>query len=292
MVNSIEVVEYLAAIWSSAGKNDAKIMNTACSYGRLKCVKVLRREGFKWGPKCIASAAQYGHCDCLEFAHTNHCPWEASTVHGCPADSYAWVWAAEDGQLESLRILHEFQVPWDVEASDAAAESEEFECIQYLHEIGCPWKGDTLSWSTCKGRVDILQYAMEEGCNHFDDLVEVTVNNGQLPCLQYLVESQGLYMQEDGLIFAEALLGGHLSCVMYLMDQGCPSNITGLREPDPRYGYSYGSNDTDVLACLEYAVGHGWSCSPIVRDYFLKEGMTLCLDYLVNAGQVKPFLAN
>ncbi len=362
IVDSIEVVEYLAALWVPARKNDANIMKAACSYGRLKCLKVLHREGFKWGPKCMTSAAQYGHYDCLEYAHTNNCPWNELTLveaaagghldclmyahtngcpwsaevckvaaqqghlaclkyaheqgcewdeetvaacadngqtnclryaleHGCPADSYAWVWAAEAGQRESLRVLHEFQIPWDMEASDAAAESEEFECIQYLHEIGCPWKGDTLSWSTRKGRVDILQYAMEEGCVHSDNLMEITVNNGHLPCLQYLVENQGLYMQEDGWVFAEALLGGHFDCVIYLLDHGCPSYITRLREPDPDYGYTYGSSDMEVLACLEYAVGHGWFCSPIVREYLHKEGMKMCLDFLVSEGQVEPIPA-
>ena len=45
--------------------------------------------------------------------------------------------AAEGGQLECLKYLHENGCAWDESTCEAAAEGGHLECLKYLHENGC-----------------------------------------------------------------------------------------------------------------------------------------------------------
>eukprot|EP00598_Pedospumella_elongata_P006699 CAMPEP_0184983398 /NCGR_PEP_ID=MMETSP1098-20130426/12611_1 /TAXON_ID=89044 /ORGANISM="Spumella elongata, Strain CCAP 955/1" /LENGTH=390 /DNA_ID=CAMNT_0027507211 /DNA_START=21 /DNA_END=1193 /DNA_ORIENTATION=+ len=210
IVNSIEVVEYLAAMWNSAGKNDAKIMNAACSYGRLKCMKVLRREGFKWGPKCIASAAQYGHYDCLEFAHTNHCPRDASTL----------VKAAEGGHLDCLIYAHTNGCPWSAEVCKVAAREGHLPCLKYAHENGCAWdEKETVIAAAENGHTACLRYALQHGCPANSYAWVWAAEDGQLESLRIHHEFEVPWDVEASDAAAES---EEFECIQYLHEIGCP----------------------------------------------------------------------
>ena len=49
----------------------------------------------------VLNAAEYGHLECLQYAHENGCPWDEWTCSE----------AAENGHLECLKYAHEFGCP-------------------------------------------------------------------------------------------------------------------------------------------------------------------------------------
>ena len=85
------------------------------------------------GRRDLCEAAQYGHLECLKYAHENGCPWHEKTCAG----------AAFNGEFECLKYAHENGCPWNTRFKifvlDAALYGH-IECLKYAHENGCPWE--------------------------------------------------------------------------------------------------------------------------------------------------------
>lgn len=86
--NSLSCLEFLICKWKNSSMFAARSLlrlprmpcaacTFAASLGSLECLKMLRLHKFAWGSDTIVRAAQYGHYECLKWAHENGCP-----VHG------------------------------------------------------------------------------------------------------------------------------------------------------------------------------------------------------------------
>ncbi len=250
----------------------------AASNGHLDCIKYAVENGIGWVPGTCSAAAHNGHLHCLQYAVLHNFPWDDDVTYcaassgqleclqfalanGCPIHKYACEVAAKYGQLDCLILLRQYNAPWDESASIEAAIGGHLSCLQYLHENGCPWDDDTPSAAACRGHEECLRYAINNGCNYEANLVYAATIGGDLGCLQYVVEEMGVYMDTGGSVFAGAVWYGHLDCLKYLLDMGCPIGNDVPEDDLDKFDYFLRSEDIHdgrILQCIEYAVHHGW----------------------------------
>jgi len=107
-----------------------EILVFAADNGRLECVKFLREVCRKQYTKGVMiCAAQHGQLDLLRYLHETGCSWDAEICA---------IFACND-QLECLKFAHEAGCAWDVRTCRAAAEAGHLRCLKYAHTQGCPW---------------------------------------------------------------------------------------------------------------------------------------------------------
>jgi len=114
------------------------ILNTnttvyAAEYGHLDCLKYAHENGCPWDDFTTLYAGKNGHLDCLKYAHENGCPWYGSTT----------LHIACRGHLDCLKYAHENGCPWDIKTTMYAAKNSHLDCLKYAHENGCPWHPKT-----------------------------------------------------------------------------------------------------------------------------------------------------
>ncbi len=57
--------------------------SNAAEYGHLDCLRYAHENGCRWNSNTCMFAAENGHFDCLRYAHENGCPWDGSDVSLC-----------------------------------------------------------------------------------------------------------------------------------------------------------------------------------------------------------------
>ncbi len=72
-----------------------------------------------WNKTTCEYAAEYGHLDCLRYAHENGCHWDEVTC----------IRATNHGNLDCLRYAHENGCPWNETTCYNAARSGYLECF-------------------------------------------------------------------------------------------------------------------------------------------------------------------
>jgi hypothetical protein len=97
------------------------------------------------------SAAKSGSLECLKYAHSHSCPWDALTCswaarnleclkyaheNGCPLNEAFCTWAAKAASLECLKYAHDHGCPWDYRTYQEAANDA---CFKYAEVNGCPF---------------------------------------------------------------------------------------------------------------------------------------------------------
>lgn len=115
-----------------------------------------------WDKRACAAAAEHTTgLECLQYAPSHDCPWDASTTtttaragqldilhyalaNHCPCDIDTSLAAAEKGDLEVLKLLHQTGCLWDERVSLAAAASDNIACLHYCVEHGCPISTTTM----------------------------------------------------------------------------------------------------------------------------------------------------
>lgn len=272
---------------------DSNVYVSAAQQGHLQCLKYAHNQGLEWIFAVCTSSAKGGHLACLQFAHQNGCPWNSSTteaaaqeghakclhyalMQGCPVTQTACNMACKNGHILCLHVLHQLNVPWDETTSCHAAECSSADCLRYLHHSGCPWDFTTSSHAAKKGNLTTLKYAMENGCPYNDYLMHDAVSGSSLACVQYLVEDHALYMDEE--VFKIALLKGEMSCLQYLVDQGCPyhkARFSDFRTEVKNHNQSenvleafkYAMLDWQISECAQYAVDRGWELDKTFIDF-------------------------
>lgn len=157
----------------------------AAADGCIDCLRKLYAANGRFNNSAVACAAAYGgDLPCLEFV-VNHGLWDDSWgrlaeyamngghVHclsmlrdiGCHLRPQLTTFAAECGDLDRLRFLHEHGCGWDgMCTASFAAEGGHLDCLQWAREHGCPWDGTTIWRAACNGRLDCLAYALHGGC--------------------------------------------------------------------------------------------------------------------------------
>lgn len=252
--------------------------------GKLHLMEWAAENGFKLCPYVCENAAKNGHLHCLQYAFNNGCPWSEEVTYGaarnghvdclrfalendCPVGSHTCMNAACSGHLECLMLLHQYNASWDERATRFAAAYGHLQCLQYLHENGCPWDSTASSGAVVSGCVNCLRYTISHGCVYEEHILSTTLTRRSLPCLEYLIGDLGLYMNEDGSLFVQALQLCSFPCLKYLIDMGCPmGDLSPHQEPrsnDP-------ARDEQLLLCLEYATRHGWCWNDVLVDFLCK----------------------
>ena len=152
----------------------------------------------------------------------------------------AFLGAIKAGDLQEIKRLHqgghlENECPWDAWACRAAAEGGQLECLKYLHENGCPWDQWACRAAALRGHLECLKYLHENGCPWNAWTCRAAAECGQLECLQYLHENGCPW---DERACAAAAEGLELECLQYLHENGCPWNIDQILNRLP--------NDNDI----------------------------------------------
>ena len=143
----------------------SKLLNDYRIFGSSKKLKLLTDFGIVYGKidftlfdlpdNCWSkAAAQFGNLDCLKYLHENGCPWNVWTC----------VSAASRGNLDCLKYLHENNCPWNEYAPAYAAANNHFDCLQYICENNCPLDEYTCYYSAAAGNLEMLKYVRSKGC--------------------------------------------------------------------------------------------------------------------------------
>lgn len=182
----------------SAGSNKPKKWDVLITKWRLLKGLATQRD--------ISLAAGVGDIEVIELLHKS-IPWNVEATY----------YAAEYGQLETLKYLHENGCPWNSNTCARAAGKGHLDCLIYLHENGCPWDLLTCIHSAATGQLDCLVYALSNGCDG-SFVCQIAATFGHLNCLVYGHQNNCPW---DERTCATAAKNGHLDCLIYAIDNGC-----------------------------------------------------------------------
>jgi hypothetical protein len=101
---------------------------TAAEFGHLECLKYAHENGCGWYGVC-GRAATFGQLECLKYAHEN----------GCELDDMVTYFAASTGHLNCLKYAVEHGCQLHVSTGVVAAKAGYLECLKYAHKNGCEW---------------------------------------------------------------------------------------------------------------------------------------------------------
>ena len=143
------------------------------------------------------------------------CEWDDRTI---------WA-AARQGNLGMVKYCVANECPIDENACAYAAESGNLECLKYLHEeVKAPWESCTASWAAESGHLHILEYLVEREYDEYgENACWYAARNGHLDCLKYLHETAKAPWDEEAV--RGAYENFHPECVQYLLDNNCPLPI-------------------------------------------------------------------
>mgnify|MGYP001297923700 CR=1 FL=1 len=157
--------------------------------------------------------AQTNKLELLKWAREEkQCKWDSATI----------IVATSEGNLEMVKYCVANECPIDELACENAANGGQLEVLKYLHEEAkAPWVSWTASLAAQKGHLHILEYLFER---KFDQYSEWACSNaaeyGHLDCLKYLRETAKAPWDEYAV--REAHENNHPECLQYLLDNNCP----------------------------------------------------------------------
>ena len=130
--------------------------------------------------------------------------------------------AIKQGNVEMLKYCLENDCPTSSTVCERAAEDGQLECLKYLHEEAkAPWDFLTANWAAENGHLHILEYLVERKYDEYnEDACWFAANNGHLDCLKYLHETAKWPWDEDAV--QQAHVNNQTECVQYLLDNDCP----------------------------------------------------------------------
>lgn len=194
--------------------------------GDIKFLKEIEAEKY-WTKTATFAAASAGELKCLKYLIDNGCPYDSETFAastsssdlacfeylksiGCPMGPEAVRIAARDGDIDMLRYLVSLGFPIEEDALTSIVSNVDaefftdtlMECFEFLVEKKCPISTSTLSFAAQDNNMRVLEYAF----------------------------SQKDCPKNDPHIAAMASLGGHLECLRYLYENGCPVTEEAIEE--------------------------------------------------------------
>lgn len=156
---------------------------------------------FNWDTDTCAYAAMNGQLGCLDYAHTNGCPWDSKTceyaaydsiecliyahIHGCPWNSKVCDNAISQGRLNIFEYAIENGCPCDNDICTTAAAFDKIEMLKYLHEKGYHWDESTCANASRNDSIECLKYAHENGCPWDSNTCSEAVGLNSIECLEY-----------------------------------------------------------------------------------------------------------
>ena len=103
-------------------------------------------------------AAKFGHLHVLRYLYDKK---------ACKLDAHAHRYAAESGNVELLKWLHEKLCPPSTGACTVAARLGHLHALQLLRKNKCPWDKWTCIFAGHMGRLHVLKWAKDNGCPWF-----------------------------------------------------------------------------------------------------------------------------
>jgi len=141
------------------------------------------------------------------------CEWNERTINA----------AAYHGNIEMIKYCVANKCPMDVYACACAAQGGNLECLKYLHEeVKAPWNSRTAAaWAAENGHLHILEYLVERKYKHYEEnACSCAAQNGHLDCLKFLHETAKAPWNSYAVRYAHE--NNHVECVQYLLDNDCP----------------------------------------------------------------------
>jgi hypothetical protein len=181
-------------------------------------------DNVQWGAQNRYGWAMDQAWFCSEVASTNKlellkwareekkCEWEERTIEE----------ASYQGNLEMIKYCVANQCPMDDEACACAAEYGQLECLKYLHEeVKAPWNWLVAAMAAENGHLHILEYLVER---KYDKFCAAScwgaAVKGHLDCLKFLHETAKAPWNFGAVLRAHK--NNHPECLQYLLDNDCP----------------------------------------------------------------------
>ena len=187
-ISTLEVAWENESLWSGDSFDERSFCREVAETNKLELLKWIREEKkCEWDQDTI-NAATRGVRGNLEMV--KYC-----VAHKCPINEFACANAAENGQLECLKYLHE--------------------------EAKAPWDWETAAEAAGNGDLHILEYLVERKYDKYSELACADAAKfGHLDCLKYLHETAKAPWSSGAV--REAHENDHPECVQYLLDNDCP----------------------------------------------------------------------
>ncbi len=276
----------------------------SAKYGRLKCLIFLHKKGFGLNQEVCDVASLYGHFDCLKYLHENGCPfgWKSLTwafeyakntymskykklgsfkhfmndktfINNCLK---CFVYLIENDAYGSSKyigwynkIKHYFEptpiafllLP-DLQSDDNKVKYNDISksIIEYLNPFD-KW----MFRQTCRTSRKYIRVG--EKYNIFRNNIDLAILFNSVPMIKYYTKTQN---DLDEYHCATASDMGHLECLKYLCESGCPwDSRTTI--------WAASSGELD---CLKYACENGCPYNDITFYFAVENGHLDCVKYL------------
>ena len=217
------------------------VARAASAAGHLHVLWWLKREGWCFTEQCAGFAARLGRFEVLKWLRREGCEFAV----GCCQR------AAQGGHLHILKWLRSLDppCPWDASTFCRAVRIQDFEMLKYLHAEGCPMDGGAFSFAASHGNLEMLEWLYNIGCPHSHCDGTFAAKGGHIHVLEWMDENNIANLGERTCIFAAkaghlhvlkwlrsrdppcrwcaktpeaAILGGHISCLEWAIENGCP----------------------------------------------------------------------
>ena len=244
--------------------------------------------------------ACHGDLRGLKHLHSTGIPLYIETMHT----------AAFNGEIECVEWLHAAGCPWNEKTTSFAAKGGQLECLKWLHEAGCPWNTHTVHEAILNNHMDCLMYAVENGVSLRVGTSDIAAKLGNLEYFKWIYRKYADDYPWDERTAETAAEYGHLDCLKFICEHGCPLGTACLSAARGGYldclEYTYKRGEywppcTSAAAawnleCLTYAHTHGcpWdeeTCSEAIEHenldcfmYAYKNGCPCGDDVLADAG--------
>ena len=209
--------------WAREEKNcdiwDGKTTIAAIKQGNVEMLKYCLENDCPTSSIVCERAAEDGQLECLKYLHeVAGVEWEGQKKGGSLAAA-----AAKNGHLHILKYLVEkdYDIPRP-RACDEAAENGHLECLKYLREEAkAPWDWETAAFAAKNGHLHILEYLVERKYDEYEeDVCLFAAQYGHLDCLKYLHETAKAPWDYWAVRWAHE--NNQTECVQYLLENNCP----------------------------------------------------------------------
>ena len=185
-ISTLEIAWEHKSSWRDYLKDETDFCWQVAKTNKLELLKWAREEKkCEWDDRTIWAAARQGNLGMVKYCVANE----------CPIDENACAYAAESGNLECLKYLHE--------------------------EVKAPWESCTASWAAESGHLHILEYLVEREYDEYgENACWYAARNGHLDCLKYLHETAKAPWNYWCVQVAHE--SNNPECLQYLLDNNCP----------------------------------------------------------------------
>lgn len=154
-------------------------------------------------------AAEHGQLEIVKWLHEQ----------GVPMNRYIMSYAALNDNLDLLEHLHQLDISKDY-ACESAASKGHVSVLKWLRQHNYSWNEGTCSAAAKGGHLETLQWCHQNGCPWNSHTTLEAACNGRVDILIYS-RQQGCSSYPTPLLFTYAVNNGHLDVIKYLIAEGC-----------------------------------------------------------------------